>query len=398
MTTRPHSSFKIVFILGLLAMLMPLSIDMYLPALPVISAQFGVPAGSAQMTLSTYILGFALGQLFYGPMADSLGRKPVILGGTLVFAAAAVACALAQTIDHLIFMRFFHGLAAAAASVVINALMRDIYPKEEFSRMMSFVMLVTTIAPLVAPMAGGAVLVWFSWHVIFWILALAALLASAMIFFFIVETLPVERRQKFHIRTTIGNFASLFRHKRVLSYMLASGFSFAGMFSFLSAGPFVYIELNHVSPQHFGYYFALNIVFLFIMTIINSRFVRRVGALNMFRAGLWIQFVMAIWLVVSAFLGVGFWALVVGVAAFVGCVSMVSSNAMAVILDEFPHMAGTASSLAGTFRFGIGAIVGALLSMATFTTAWPMLWAMAFCATSSILFYLYASRPRKAVH
>ncbi|EPR0411911.1 Bcr/CflA family multidrug efflux MFS transporter [Enterobacter asburiae] len=398
MTTRPHSSFKIVFILGLLAMLMPLSIDMYLPALPVISAQFGVPAGSAQMTLSTYILGFALGQLFYGPMADSLGRKPVILGGTLVFAAAAVACALAQTIDHLIIMRFFHGLAAAAASVVINALMRDIYPKEEFSRMMSFVMLVTTIAPLVAPMAGGAVLVWFSWHVIFWILALAALLASAMIFFFIDETLPVERRQKFHIRTTIGNFASLFRHKRVLSYMLASGFSFAGMFSFLSAGPFVYIELNHVSPQHFGYYFALNIVFLFIMTIINSRFVRRVGALNMFRAGLWIQFVMAIWLVVSAFLGVGFWALVVGVAAFVGCVSMVSSNAMAVILDEFPHMAGTASSLAGTFRFGIGAIVGALLSMATFTTAWPMLWAMAFCATSSILFYLYASRPRKATH
>ncbi|MBF2790643.1 MULTISPECIES: Bcr/CflA family multidrug efflux MFS transporter [Enterobacter] len=398
MTTRPHSSFKIVFILGLLAMLMPLSIDMYLPALPVISAQFGVPAGSAQMTLSTYILGFALGQLFYGPMADSLGRKPVILGGTLVFAAAAVACALAQTIDHLIIMRFFHGLAAAAASVVINALMRDIYPKEEFSRMMSFVMLVTTIAPLVAPMAGGAVLVWFSWHVIFWILALAALLASAMIFFFIDETLPVERRQKFHIRTTIGNFASLFRHKRVLSYMLASGFSFAGMFSFLSAGPFVYIELNHVSPQHFGYYFALNIVFLFIMTIINSRFVRRVGALNMFRAGLWIQFVMAVWLVVSAFLGVGFWALVVGVAAFVGCVSMVSSNAMAVILDEFPHMAGTASSLAGTFRFGIGAIVGALLSMATFTTAWPMLWAMAFCATSSILFYLYASRPRKVAH
>ncbi|EPA0075914.1 MULTISPECIES: Bcr/CflA family multidrug efflux MFS transporter [Enterobacter] len=398
MTTRPHSSFKIVFILGLLAMLMPLSIDMYLPALPVISAQFGVPAGNAQMTLSTYILGFAIGQLLYGPMADSLGRKPVILGGTLVFAGAAVACALAQSIDQLIIMRFFHGLAAAAASVVINALMRDVYPKEEFSRMMSFVMLVTTIAPLVAPMVGGAVLVWFSWHAIFWILAVAALLASAMIFFFIDETLPVERRQKFHIRTTMGNFASLFRHKRVLSYMLASGFSFAGMFSFLSAGPFVYIELNHVSPQHFGYYFALNIVFLFVMTIINSRFVRRVGAINMFRAGLWIQFVMAIWMVVSAFLGIGFWALVVGVAAFVGCVSMISSNAMAVILDEFPHMAGTASSLAGTFRFGIGAVVGALLSMATFNTAWPMLWAIAFCATSSILFYLYASRPRKAAH
>ena len=246
MTAKQNSSLGIVFILGLLAMLMPLSIDMYLPALPVISAQFNVPDGSAQMTLSTYILGFAFGQLLYGPMADSIGRKPVILGGTLIFAAAAVACALSQTIDMLITMRFFHGLAAAAASVVINALMRDIYPKEEFSRMMSFVMLVTTIAPLVAPMGGGAVLVWFSWHAIFWILALAALLASAMIAFFISETLPVERRQKFSLRTTLGNFATLFRHKRVLSYMLASGFSFAGMFYFLSAGPFVYININHV--------------------------------------------------------------------------------------------------------------------------------------------------------
>jgi len=378
-------------------MLMPLSIDMYLPALPVIAEQFGVPAGSAQMTLSTYILGFALGQLLYGPMADSLGRKPVVLGGTLVFAGAAAACAMAQSIDHLIVMRFFHGLAAAAASVVINALMRDIYPKEEFSRMMSFVMLVTTVAPLVAPMVGGAVLVWFSWHAIFWLLALAALLASAMIFFFIKETLPAEHRQKFHIRTTLGNFASLFRHKRVLSYMLASGFSFAGMFSFLSAGPFVYIELNHVSPQHFGYYFALNVVFIFVLTMINSRFVRRAGALNMFRIGLWIQFVMAVWMVVTAFFDVGFWTLVIGIAAFVGCISIVSSNAMAVILDEFPHMAGTASSLAGTFRFGIGAIVGALLSLATFTTAWPMLWSIALCATCSILFCLYASRPRKAV-
>ncbi|MBE8214608.1 MFS transporter, partial [Leptospira borgpetersenii serovar Ballum] len=120
------------------------------------------------------ILGFAIGQLFYGPMADSLGRKPVILGGTLIFAAAAIACALAQSIDQLIYMPFLHGLSAAAASVVINALMRDIYPKEEFSRMMSFVMLVTTIAPLLAPMAGGAVLVWFNWHVIFWILAVLA--------------------------------------------------------------------------------------------------------------------------------------------------------------------------------------------------------------------------------
>lgn len=390
---KHHASTSVVFILGLLAMLMPLSIDMYLPAMLDIAQEFSVEAGSAQMTLSTYILGFAIGQLFYGPLADSLGRKPVILGGTLVFMLAAVACALSQTITMLIAMRFIHGLAAAAASVVINALMRDLYSKDEFSRMMSLMMLITTIAPLLAPIIGGMVIVWSSWHAIFWILALAALVASLMIAFLIDETLPVERRQRLHLGTTIGNFATLFRHKRVLSYMLASGFSFAGMFSFLSAGPFVYIDLNHVPKQHFGYYFALNIVFLFVMTIVNRRFVRRAGVLAMFRTGLFVQFLVGIWLVFSTALGLGFWSMVVGVAIFIGCVSMVSSNAMAVILDEFPHMAGTASSLAGTLRFGIGAVTAALLSIMPLTTAWPMVGAIALCATCSVLFYFYASRP-----
>ncbi|STS84003.1 MFS family multidrug transport protein [Klebsiella pneumoniae] len=148
-------------------MLMPLSIDMYLPALPVIAAQYNVPDGSAQDDAQHLYPRLCAGSAAVRPD----GGQPWPQAGdprrTLVFAAAAVACALSQTVDMLIVMRFFHGLAAAAASVVINALMRDIYPKDEFSRMMSFVMLATTIAPLVAPMVGGAVLVWFSWHAIF---------------------------------------------------------------------------------------------------------------------------------------------------------------------------------------------------------------------------------------
>lgn len=390
-----NSSLGLVVILGLLAMLMPLSIDMYLPALPQIAREFAVPAGSVQMTLNVYILGFALGQLFYGPLADSFGRKPVITFGTLIFAIAAAACALSQTIDQLINMRLLHGLSAAAGSVVISALMRDTYSKEEFSRMMSFVMLVTTIAPLLAPIVGGWMLMIWSWHAIFWSISGAAVVTTLLVVTQIKETLPVDKRQKFHLRTMLGNFLALVRHKRAFSYMLASGFSFAGLFSFLNAGPFVYIEINHISPQHFGYYFALNIVFLFVMTLINSRFVRRFGPLRMFRLGLFIQFTMGLWMLVVSAFDLGFLPLVFGVAMFIGCVSMVSSNAMAVILDEFPHMAGTASSLAGTMRFGIGALVGMLLANATFTSAWPMVWAIALCATASVLLFLYASRPRK---
>lgn len=394
MQQNRSSHLGLIFILGLLSMLMPLAIDMYLPSMPVIAKQFGVEAGSVQMTLSAYMLGFALGQLFYGPMSDSIGRKPVILWGTLIFAIAGGACAMAQSIDQLINLRFLHGLSAAAASVVINALMRDMFTKDEFSRMMSFVILVMTIAPLLAPMIGGALLLWFSWHAIFWTMGAAALIGSLLVAFFIKETLPKERRQKFHLRTTLGNFASLFRHKRVLSYMLASAFSFAGMFSFLSAGPFVYIELNHVSPQHFGYYFALNIVFLFLTTLVNSRNVRRLGAIKMFRLGLFVQLAMGLWLLAVSAIGLGFWALVLGVAVYLGCIAMISSNAMAVILDDFPHMAGTASSLAGTLRFSIGALVGGILAMAPGKSAWPMVSSMALCSIVAVLFYLYASRPR----
>jgi len=389
-----NSSIGLVVILGLLAMLMPLSIDMYLPALPQIAREFSVSAGSVQMTLNAYILGFALGQLIYGPLADSFGRKPVIAAGTLIFAIAAAACALAQTIDQLITLRFLHGLSAAAGSVVISALMRDSYSREEFSRMMSFVMLVTTIAPLLAPIVGGWMLLIWSWHAIFWTISAAAVVTTLLVVTQIKETLPKEKRQPFSLRTTLRNFLSLFRHKRVFSYMLASGFSFAGLFSFLNVGPFVYIELNHISPQDFGYYFALNVVFLFLMTLLNSRCVRRFGPLVMFRVGLLLQFSMGGCLVVVSALNLGFLPLVFGVAMFIGCVAMVSSNAMAVILEEFPHMAGTASSLAGTLRFGVGALAGALLATFTFTRAWPMVGAIFICATVSILLFIYASRPR----
>lgn len=384
----------LIFILGLLSMLTPFAIDMYLPALPVIAKEFGVEPGQVQMTLSAYIMGFAIGQLFYGPMADSLGRKPVILGGTLVFMLAGVACALAQTIEQLTVLRMLHGLSAAASAVVINALMRDTFAKDEFSRMMSFVMLVMTVAPLLAPMLGGVLLLWFSWHAIFWTLAGLSLIASVLVMRFVKESLPVEKRQPFHFRTTAGNFASLFRHKKVFSYMVASGFSFSGMFSFLSAGPFVYIDLYGVSPQHFGYYFALNVVFLFLTTYTNSRVVRRVGANQMFRIGLLIQFVVGIALVAIYALDLGFLPLVLGVAIYVGCIAMVMSNAMAVILDDFPHMAGTASSLAGTLRFGMGALIGSLLSLVSFTSAWPMIASMSLCSVAAFLLYGYAARSR----
>ncbi|MER2908834.1 Bcr/CflA family multidrug efflux MFS transporter [Morganella morganii] len=392
MQVQRSAYFGLIFILGLLSMLMPLAIDMYLPSMPTIARDFGVTEGDVQMTLNSYLIGFAAGQLVYGPMADALGRKPVILGGTLIFALASAECAMSQDIGTFIGMRGLHGFAAAAASVVINALMRDMFTKDEFSRSMSFVVLVMTVAPLLAPIMGGMMMLWFSWHAIFWTIMIAALIAALLVLFFIRETLPKERRQPFRLRIMLGQFVTLFRQKRVLCYMVASGFSFAGMFSFLSAGSFVYIQLYGLTELEFGYCFALNIVFLFIMTTINSRYVRRFGALNMLRTGLVVQLLAGCWLVLAASADLGFVALMIGVACYVGNIAMITSNAMAVILDDYPHMAGTASSLAGVLRFGIGAGVGAVVASFNMTTVWPMVGAMALCILIAASLVLYARR------
>lgn len=392
MQVQRSAYFGLIFILGLLSMLMPLAIDMYLPSMPTIARDFGVTEGDVQMTLNSYLIGFAAGQLVYGPMADALGRKTVILGGTLIFALASAGCAMSQDIGTFIGMRGLHGFAAAAASVVINALMRDMFTKDEFSRSMSFVVLVMTVAPLLAPIMGGMMMLWFSWHAIFWTIMIAALIAALLVLFFIRETLPKERRQPFRLRIMLGQFVTLFRQKRVLCYMVASGFSFAGMFSFLSAGSFVYIQLYGLTELEFGYCFALNIVFLFIMTTINSRYVRRFGALNMLRTGLVVQLLAGCWLVLAASADLGFVALMIGVACYVGNIAMITSNAMAVILDDYPHMAGTASSLAGVLRFGIGAGVGAVVASFNMTTVWPMVGAMALCILIAASLVLYARR------
>ena len=392
MQVQRSAYFGLIFILGLLSMLMPLAIDMYLPSMPTIARDFGVTEGDVQMTLNSYLIGFAAGQLVYGPMADALGRKPVILGGTLIFALASAGCAMSQDIGTFIGMRGLHGFAAAAASVVINALMRDMFTKDEFSRSMSFVVLVMTVAPLLAPIMGGMMMLWFSWHAIFWTIMIAALIAALLVLFFIRETLPKDRRQPFRLRIMLGQFVTLFRQKRVLCYMVASGFSFAGMFSFLSAGSFVYIQLYGLTELEFGYCFALNIVFLFIMTTINSRYVRRFGALNMLRTGLVVQLLAGCWLVLAASADLGFVALMIGVACYVGNIAMITSNAMAVILDDYPHMAGTASSLAGVLRFGIGAGVGAVVASFNMTTVWPMVGAMELCILIAASLVLYARR------
>ena len=214
-TDRPESpslSILLIIILGAISALTPLAIDMYVPAMPSIAADLGVSAGSVQMTLTAYTAGFAIAQLIHGPLADSYGRRPVLIIGTVLFALCAVIGALVGGIESLMYIRVLQGVAGAASAVVVQAIVRDMFNKEDFARMMAFITLVMTVAPLVAPMIGGHMAVWFGWRSIFWLLAVFAVLIIFAILWRIPETLAEENRSPFNLITSLRNYRSLFKN------------------------------------------------------------------------------------------------------------------------------------------------------------------------------------------
>ena len=382
-----HISFVLFLVLGAIGALTPLAIDMYLPAMPTIAKDLGVSAGAVQITLTAYTAGFAIGQLLHGPLADSFGRRPVILIGVAFFGLAAAVSATTHGIDALTYVRAAQGFAGAAAAVVIQAVVRDMFDREDFARAMSFVTLVMTVAPLVAPMVGGHLAIWFGWRSIFWVLAIFAAVVIVLVFWKIPETLRVEDRQPLRFKSTIRNYVQLCRNRVAMGLIFSGAFSFAGMFAFLTAGSFVYIDIYGVSPEQFGYLFGLNVVAMILMTTLNGRMVKKVGSHAMLRFGLFIQLCAGVGLFVGWALDLGLWGIVPFVVLFIGTLSTIGSNSMGLLLSGYPKMAGTASSLAGTLRFGTGSVVGAVVAMMPSDAAWPMILVMAACALLSSLFY-----------
>lgn len=391
---KPFSGY-FALVLGLLAMLPPLAIDMYLPSFLAIAQDLNVSQEKVQTTLALFTLGFAIGQLFWGPIADSFGRKPIILIG--VSGSAIMAFLLTQVMDihHFYLLRFIQGAFAAAPAVVAGALVRDLFDRNQFARVTSTITIIAMLAPLVAPITGGYLAKWFHWHSVFYTLAIMGILCALLVGWQIPETLKAQNRLPFRLNRVVKNFAQLIAHKATLGYIVASGLAFAGMFCFLTSGSLVYVGLFGVSAEHFGYFFILNIGIMLLMTFINGRLVMKVGSERMLRFGLAMQFFAGIWLAISATFSLGLWPMAIGVAFFVGMVSTISSNASAAILDKYPQMAGTANALTGTARFGIASLVGAVLSHIPLYSERPMLYAMAFCTLGATSCYYFMCYPHK---
>ncbi|WP_386689605.1 Bcr/CflA family multidrug efflux MFS transporter [Lonepinella sp. MS14437] len=373
--------------LGILSMLPPLGIDMYLPAFLNIAQDLKVDAEQVPYTLTLFTFGMAIGQLFWGPIGDSYGRKPSILVGIIIGAISAFALTAVDSIQHFTALRFVQGFFGAAPVVLVGALLRDLFDKNDLSKMMSMIMLIVMVAPLIAPILGGYIVTYFNWRMIFYIIAFAGFLSVLLVFFLVPETHKKENRVPLRLNIIARNFATIWKQKEVLGYMISSGFGFGGMFVFLTLGSIVYIDLYGVSVENFGYFFMLNIGVMTIGSFLNGRFVHKWGAEKLLQGGLLVQFIAGMWLILVAVFDLGFWSMAIGVAVFVGQNALISSNSMASILGKFPNMAGTANSIAGTVRFGLGAIIGSLVALLKLESAKPMLFSMAACVIVAVLTY-----------
>ncbi|MCD8548099.1 MAG: Bcr/CflA family multidrug efflux MFS transporter [Aeromonadaceae bacterium] len=354
-------TLTLFILLGALAGLTPLAIDMYLPAIPTIAQDLGAGVEGVQLTVSLFLGGFALGQLVYGPLADSLGRRPVILFGLALFSLSSLGCLLVTDLNQLLGLRFLQASGGAAGAVVVNALLRDLFSGEDLVRAMSLVILTMTLAPLVAPLLGSLLLV-LGWHAIFALLALLALLGALlfiMLYHLVPETLPPEGRRPLRPAVVLGGFADVLRHRLAMGQLLPGILASAGMFAFISGSPYVYIGFFGLSPLEYGLLFALNVGLMMLLTFLNTRLIRRWGQERMLRIGLFGVALASVLLLVVGLTGMGgLMGLVFPVVLYVGQLGFIGANSMSLAMNHFGRSAGTASALAGTLRFGCGALAG----------------------------------------
>ena len=385
---------SLLFSLGLMAALTPFAIDMYLPSVPAIAADIGTTVELTQLSISVYLGVFAVAHLLLGPLSDVLGRRPTILGGTALFILANLACILSPSLGGLLAARALQGLGGAAVAVTIPALVRDLFAKDDYARVMGLIMMVMAIAPLIAPTIGGAIVAFAQWRWVFVALTAIALAAGTLFHLCVPETLPQDRRHAFAVGGILRNFRALLIHKDGLGYLLTGAFSFAGMIIFITTSPAVYMALHGISPQWFGILFAANILAAVVANGVNARLVRRLGADRLLRLGLGVQSAATAVLLLLGLWALAdpsqppLWSIVASVIAYVAMLGLVPNNAMAGYMAFFPNLAGTASALAGTLRFGLGALGGAMASLPSGAGAAPLLLGMASCGALALWCYL----------
>ncbi|MCV7431119.1 multidrug effflux MFS transporter [Mycolicibacterium bacteremicum] len=362
--TAPPSRLRMIAVLGLMVALGPLTIDMYLPALPRIAGDLTVSSSVVQLTLTGTLAGLAVGQLVIGPLSDSLGRRVPLMAGIVLHMVASLICLFAPNIAVLGAGRVLQGFGAAAAAVVAVAVVGDLYVDSAAATVMSRLILVLGVAPVIAPSLGAAVLLHASWH---WVFAVLVVLAGGLFLLAALalpETLPVSHRRPLRVRGIAATYGSLLRDLRFVTLVAVAGLSMAGLFGYIAAAPFVLQGDYGLNQQTFALIFAAGAIMLIGSTQSNVVLLRRFAPQQIMVAALGVSVVAGIAFVALAVTAVaGLAGFLVPVLVILGAMGLVLPNAPAVALSRHSEAAGTSAALLGAAQFGIGAAVAPLVGV-----------------------------------
>jgi len=399
MTAPPQTDrtpWGLVILLGSLTAMGPVAIDMYLPSLPAIGAGLHASAGEAQATVSAFLAGMAVGQLFYGPASDRLGRRSPILFGVVIYVLASIACGLATSPTMLIAGRFVQALGACAGGVVSRAIVRDRFTHNETARMLSLMMLIMGLAPILAPLLGGALLGMGGWRLNFWFMTSFGVAVGVAGLLRLKESRSEETSAHAATETPLHAYLALMREPRLVGYALAGALNGATLFTYIASSPDLLIKTYGIAPSLFGWVFGLNAVGIIGSNQVNRFFLRQRTPDQILAKASLIAVALGIALAFAALSGIGErWSVLTLLLALLSSYGFLQGNTMAGALNVDPRRAGAISALMGAVSFGTGALASAAAGVLHDGTPRPMALVMVVSLAGSALCLHFLALPKE---
>ncbi|UOQ45464.1 multidrug effflux MFS transporter [Halobacillus salinarum] len=392
---KKSARIGMALLLGALTALGPLSIDMYLPALPKLTNDLHTVTSLGQASLTACLFGLAIGQVIFGSLSDAKGRRMPLVYTLFCYAAVSALSGFSPSIWILIVMRFLQGMMGAAGVVISRAVVRDLFDGSEMTKFFSMLMLVNGAAPVFAPIIGGQILRVTGWNGIFFVLGAVGLVLFFVITTVFPETLAVEKRNTLGIRETVRTFGSLFANRSFMGYVLSQSFIFAMMFSYISGGSFVIEGVFGASPQMFSIIFAVNGVGIVLATQVTGFLSGRVSDTRLLVAGLGLAVVSSLCLLGVILAGTGLMPVLVFLFFVVSSMGVVNTTGFSLAMQDQSQHAGSASALLGVIRFACAGIVAPFVGIAGSDTAVPMGILITLCALLGTVFYFGMVRVKK---
>jgi DHA1 family bicyclomycin/chloramphenicol resistance-like MFS transporter len=400
---------SLAILLAMLTAVAPFAVDMYLPAMQAMALDLSTPIHYVEISISTFLFGFAIGQLIGGPASDRFGRKPMIALGLILFSITSLMLTQTESIDQLLFLRALQAIGGGMATVNSTAMIRDLFSGDEMAKVLSMVAIVMMSAPLIAPMLGAFVVKFFDWQAIFLCLSIYSISVMLLLLWRLPETNPRETKSKNkaiqdkEIKPSLWqSYKRVLTHRQAMGYIVAISFAFSGMFVFITSSAFTYLEYYSVSVQLFPFLFGANVLVMMLMNRINVWALNHYASANILTAGLLIQLTCGIALVIASYTQADLYLIVALNMLFVGSLGLIAANATAGALNFFPDISGTATAVIGVTEFTLGAIVGIFWSylhelqfIATQQhTLSPMAWVMASCALIGLIGLKFLSKAK----